>query len=67
MKKIKFEVIDKNTMKVIIHDEKEVVLTRMETRILENELLDAFIEMMELWSGESNHKENYKYPPVEMF
>lgn len=67
MKKIKFEVIDKNTMKVIIHEEKEVVLTSMETRILENELLDAFIEMMELRSGESHHKENYKYPPVEMF
>lgn len=60
MKKIKLKVIDKNTMKVIIHGEKEVVLTRMETRILENELLDAFIEMMELRSGESHHKDNYK-------
>ena len=67
MKKIKFEVINRNMMKVIIHGKQEIIMTCTETRILENDLLDAFIEMMKLWSVGSHHKENYKYPPVENF
>ena len=55
MKKIKFEVINRNTMKVIINGNQEMLMTCEETRILENDLLDAFIEMMKLWSEGIHH------------
>ena len=56
MKKIKFEVIDGSMVKVIINGKQEILMSRVETRFLVNDLLDAFIEMMKLWSEESRHK-----------
>lgn len=64
MKKIKFKVIDGSMMKVIINGKQEILMSRVETRFLENDLLDAFIEMMKLWSEENRHKVNYKYPQL---